>query len=182
MNDGFLSQWELSATPVPTVGAGLSSFADSSERQRDMSQPNSTMVKFGHPETRIGETEHWTVQLRPEQVTLGSLVLISREPVEAFGAVSPEGFAGLQPVVAKIEGILRDMVAYQKINYLMLMMVDNDVHFHVLPRYEGSREFRGLSVTDAGWPGPPQLGAAVTPEPQAAAQLVEELRNRWSHS
>ncbi|MDA9865272.1 HIT family protein [bacterium] len=140
------------------------------------------MTKFGHPDTVIGETEHWTVQLRPEQVTLGSLVLISREPVSAFGDVSAQGFAGLQPVIAKIEDILRQMVDYQKINYLMLMMVDNDVHFHVIPRYDGSRKFHGMTVSDAGWPGPPQLGEAVTPDADTAAKLVDELRRRWSQS
>lgn len=145
-----------------------------------VSPPNSTMAKFGHPSTVIGETEHWTVQLRPEQVTLGSLVLISREPVEAFGDVSPEGFAGLKPVIDKIESILRDMVDYQKINYLMLMMVDNDVHFHVIPRYDGERVFQGMVVRDAGWPGPPQLGHAVTPDDATTTQLIDELRQRWS--
>lgn len=147
-----------------------------------MSQANSTMVKFGHPDTVVGETDHWTVQLRPQQVTLGSLVLISREPVHAFGAMSPEGFKGLQPVVAKIETMLSDLVDYQKINYLMLMMVDNDVHFHIIPRYDGSRAFDGLSVSDAGWPGPPKLDTAVSPGAETAAKLVETLRRRWSES
>jgi diadenosine tetraphosphate (Ap4A) HIT family hydrolase len=41
-----------------------------------------------------------------------------------------------------------------KINYLMLMMVDPHVHFHVLPRYEGDRSHGGIEVVDAGWPGP----------------------------
>lgn len=144
--------------------------------------PNNTMTKFGHPDTVIGETDHWTVQLRPEQVTLGALVLISREPVGAFGDVSADGFAGLKPVINKIEGILRDMVDYQKINYLMLMMVDNDVHFHVIPRYDGSRTFDGMTVDDTGWPGPPQLGGAVTPDAQTAAKMIDELRRRWSNS
>lgn len=144
------------------------------------SQPNATMTSFGHPDTVIGETEHWTVQLRPQQVTLGSLVLISREPVEAFGDVSPEGFAGLKPVIDKIEAMLRGMVDYQKINYLMLMMVDKDVHFHVIPRYEGSRDFEGMTVPDAGWPGPPQLGQAVAPDDATKAKLVDALRLRWS--
>lgn len=148
----------------------------------DVNALNSTMSKFGHPGTVIGETDHWTVQLRPEQVTLGSLVLISREPVDAFGDVSADGFAGLKPVIDKIEHILRDMVDYQKINYLMLMMVDNDVHFHVIPRYEGSRDFDGMKVSDAGWPGPPQLAHAVTPDADTATKLVDELRRRWSQS
>lgn len=143
---------------------------------------NSTMLKFGHPDTVIAETEHWTVQLRPQQVTLGSLVLICREPVAAFGEVSADGFAGLKPVIGRIETLLRDLVGFQKINYLMLMMVDNDVHFHVIPRYEGARELHGLSVTDAGWPGPPRLDQAVTPDKAATAKLVETLRQRWSES
>ncbi len=144
------------------------------------SQPNATMTSFGHPDTVIAATEHWTVQLRPQQVTLGSLVLISREPVEAFGDVSPEGFAGLKPVIDKTEAMLRGMVDYQKINYLMLMMVDKDVHFHVIPRYEGSRDFAGMTVPDAGWPGPPQLGQAVAPDDATQAKLVDALRLRWS--
>ncbi|WP_223421260.1 HIT family protein [Tateyamaria pelophila] len=142
--------------------------------------PNSTMTKFGHPATVIGETEHWTVLLRPEQVTLGSLVLISREPVSAFGDVSAEGFAGLKPVIDKIEHMLRDMVHYEKINYLMLMMVDNDVHFHVIPRYDGSRTFEEMTVNDAGWPGPPQLAQAVSMDDATTKRLVDALRHHWS--
>ena len=49
--------------------------------------------------------------------------------------------------------MLRRLVAYEKINYLMLMMVDRDVHFHVIPRYAGERVHEGVSFPDAG--GPP---------------------------
>lgn len=143
---------------------------------------NPTMQKFGHPGTLIAETGHWAVQLRPEQVTLGALVLICREPVTGFGDVSPEGFAELKPVIARIERMLRAMVDYRKINYLMLMMVDKDVHFHVIPRYDGPREHGGHSFPDAGWPGPPRLDQAVTPDPAMTAALVDALRRQWSES
>ena len=43
----------------------------------------------------------------------------------------------------------------------MLMMVDPDVHFHVIPRYEGARDWDGLSFRDAGWPALPALAEAV---------------------
>lgn len=147
-----------------------------------VSPVNSTMVKFGHPDTVIAETEHWTVQLRPQQVTLGSLVLISREPVLAFGDVSPEGFAGLKPAVDRIEKMLRKAVAYQKINYLMLMMLDPDVHFHVIPRYEGSRNIHGVAVSDVGWPGPPRLDKAVTPDGNQTKAIVDEFKRLWPES
>ena len=43
-------------------------------------------------------------------------------------------------------------------NYIMLMMVDSHLHFHVLPRYSDVKEFAGLSWSDSGWPKPPNMG------------------------
>lgn len=140
---------------------------------------NSTMLKFGHPDTVIAETEHWSVQLRPQQVTLGSLVLVCREPVTAFGEVSAEGFADLKPLTARIEALLSGFVEFQRINYLMLMMVDRDVHFHVIPRYEGVCAWEGLSFPDAGWPGTPRLDQAVSLDAAQMARLAGVLRHRW---
>ncbi|MGQ9367802.1 HIT family protein [Azospirillum sp. ST 5-10] len=143
---------------------------------------NATMRKFGHPHTLLAQTPHWCVLVRPQQVTLGSLVLACREPVTSFGAVSPAAFADLQAVVARIEATLAAFVCYDKINYLMLMMVDPDVHFHVIPRYQGVRRFEGLEVPDAGWPGPPALGTAVAPEADALDRLVAALRTAWGET
>src|SRR5215510_13766298 len=85
---------------------------------------NPTETKFGDPTTRIVQTPRWTILLRPKQPTLGSLVLVCREPVKAFSAVSAEAFVELQGVVQQVEATLREVVAYERINYLMLMMVD----------------------------------------------------------
>ena len=142
--------------------------------------PNPTMRKFGYPGTLVADTPDWVLLLRPQQVTLGSLVLISREPVTDFGHVSADGFAALKGMIGRIEAVLRDFVGYEKINYLMLMMVDPDVHFHVIPRYEGTRSFQGFTVSDAGWPGPPALDRAETPDGERAAALTAELARRWS--
>lgn len=146
----------------------------------DMQAPNATMVKFGHPHSVVAETPYWSVQVRPHQPTLGSLVLICREPVTAFGQASPAAFSALQPVVARVEAMLARFVGYQKINYLMLMMVDPDVHFHVIPRYEGFREFQGLSLGDAGWPGPPNLAQATALPADALESLRGALAALWA--
>ena len=140
---------------------------------------NATEIKFGDPATRIAQTERWSVLLRPRQPTLGSLVLVCREPVLAFADLSPEAFAELRGVVRGVEGMLRAFVAYERINYLMLMMVDPDVHFHVIPRYPGARSFMGVAYQDAGWPGPPALGVDVELDAPARDTLVNELRQVW---
>lgn len=140
---------------------------------------NATETKFGDPTTRLAQTDHWTVLLRPRQPTLGSLVLICREPVHAFADVSAQGYAELRDVIHHIEATLRDVVAYERINYLMLMMVDPDVHFHVIPRYADTREFGGTEFRDAGWPGPPVLDAAVALDSATSEALLVKLREAW---
>jgi len=141
---------------------------------------NATELKFGDPDSRVGQTAHWTVLLRPRQPTLGSLVLVCREEATAFSQVSVAAFADLQDVVVRVESCLRQLVEYERINYLMLMMVDPDVHFHVIPRYSKPREFAGQVFADAGWPGPPALEPAVIPEAAARASLLQRLRQTWS--
>lgn len=141
---------------------------------------NPTAMNFGYPATKVAETDHWLVLVRPKQPTFGSLVLICKEKVEAFSQVSPAAFADLQVAIDGIERLLGKLVAYEKINYLMLMMVDRDVHFHVIPRYDGVRVHEGLSFADTGWPAAPALGATVDLDPPAAAALASLLAREWS--
>ena len=122
---------------------------------------NATIAKFGYPATLIAEFDHWVVLLRAAQPTLGSLILAAKSDATAFGNLPAEAHAELKTVTATIEAALTKAVDYAKINYLMLMMVDPHVHFHVIPRYEGERSGGGMTVPDAGWPGQPDLGAAV---------------------
>jgi diadenosine tetraphosphate (Ap4A) HIT family hydrolase len=141
---------------------------------------NATELKFGDPAARVAQTAYWTVLLRPRQPTLGALVLVCRENVTAFSAVSAPAFADLQQIVQRVEGCLRQVVAYERVNYLMLMMVDPDVHFHVIPRYSQPRELAGQVFADAGWPGPPALEPAVVPDAGVQAALLQRLRDAWA--
>ena len=141
---------------------------------------NATQIKFGYPGTLIAETSHWSIQTRPAQPMLGALVLICKDAVTAFGGVSPQAFADLQQTVARLEPMLQAAIGYQRINYLMLMMVDPDVHFHVLPRYEGEKRLGDLVVTDQSWPGPPDLGKTVTPDAAQMRALTDHLKHHWT--
>jgi len=140
---------------------------------------NATVVRFGYPDTLIAAYRHWLVLLRPEQPTLGSLVLASSSDAQAFSLLPPEAFAELGTVIADIEAALKDAVSYEKINYLMLMMVDPYVHWHVVPRYDGTRSAEGVTLADRGWPKAPQLAEALRLEPNQIAALRDWLRTRW---
>jgi diadenosine tetraphosphate (Ap4A) HIT family hydrolase len=140
---------------------------------------NDTMKAFGWPETVLGETDHWVVMLRPAQPTLGACVLACKSDATALSGIPAEAHADMAVATAKLEGMLQAAVGYEKINYMMLMMVDPNVHSHVLPRYEGTKSHGDLEVPDAGWPALPQLGAAVTPTPEQRAALLAHLKAHW---
>jgi diadenosine tetraphosphate (Ap4A) HIT family hydrolase len=132
---------------------------------------NPTIEKFGYPQTLIKEFEHWLVLLRPAQVTLGSLVLAAKSDATAFGQLPAGAFVELSRAIAEIEEALRAFTQYERINYLMLMMVDPNVHFHVFPRYSEARSWDEVEFGDAGWPGPPKLDAAAVLDGNQLAAL-----------
>jgi diadenosine tetraphosphate (Ap4A) HIT family hydrolase len=140
---------------------------------------NATLVKFGLPATLIADYKHWVVLLRPAQVTLGSLILGAKGDWQAFSQIPPQAFVELARATHDIEAGLRKFSAYDKINYLMLMMVDPHVHFHVIPRYAEPRRFETTDFPDAGWPGQPNLAAPVTLAADAHMRLRDALRLSW---
>ena len=104
---------------------------------------NATLQKFGYPAGLVREYRHWAVLLRPAQVTLGALVLAALSNATAFSALPPAAFTELHQVTGDIEAGLARFQPHDRINYLMLMMVDPHVHFHVLPRYAVAQQFAG---------------------------------------
>ncbi|MCF2514267.1 HIT family protein [Sphingomonas sp. G124] len=140
---------------------------------------NDTIRKFGFPETLVRDYEYWVLLLRPAQVTLGSLVLATKDDATAFGNLPAGAHAELARISAEVEAALSAAVDYQRINYLMLMMVDPHVHFHIIPRYEGSRTFENLEIWDKGWPGPPDLKSAETMPEEVFHRLRQRIMQFW---
>lgn len=137
------------------------------------------MRKFGYPDSLVREFDHWAILVRPAQVTLGSLVLAATDDAEAYSRLPDGAFAEQAEAVRAIESALRDFCAYERINYLMLMMVDPHVHFHVIPRYSGDRQWQGIAFPDAGWPGPPQLKIAVELDGPQLSSMRDQLKRHF---
>ncbi len=115
------------------------------------------LEKFGGEEARFISGDHWVVQVRPKQATLGASVLLLRRHATSLAGLSEAELIGFGRAVDELERRLRSAFDYDKINYLMLMMVDPHLHFHVLPRYAKTRSFAGFEWPDPGWPKPPDL-------------------------
>jgi len=140
---------------------------------------NQTAVRFGYPDTLVKEYEHWLVLLREPQATLGSLILCAKSQAIEFSALPVEAHIEMGVFVGEIEHALKGAFAYDKINYLMLMMVDPNVHFHVVPRYSEARSACGLTIGDPGWPVMPQLGEAQDITSAERDALIAHISGFW---
>ena len=133
--------------------------------------------KFRVDELTIAQSDHWIWSLRPGQCTLGAGILSLKSYTAHFSYVGLAAGADLAGIVKVIESTAHNVFAYDKINYLMLMMVDPHVHFHVLPRYGRSIDFADMTWKDAGWPKTPVLdGGAV--DDAVLIQIRDALKQR----
>ena len=106
-------------------------------------------------------------------------MLAAHSEVTQFSQLDKHAISELAEVSADIENTLRDCFDFDKVNYLMLMMVDPHVHMHVIPRYEKPREFNGYELIDKDWPLPPDLTQQVNNNEIMQAGLLEYLRDAW---
>ena len=141
---------------------------------------NATLKKFGYPESLVKSYEYWNLLLRLDQITLGSLVLICKEPVHQYSLISLEAMSEQKQIMTEIEHVLKNRFDYTKINYQMLMMVDPEVHFHIVPRYENEVEFCELSYGDEFWPKPVDMGFALDIDDIHKNELLRTLKIDFS--
>lgn len=114
--------------------------------------------KFEVNYNKIYETDYWIWSLRPHQATIGAGILSLKRECSTFAELEQKEFADLNNIIKVIEPTLKRTFKYDVINYLMLMMLDKHVHYHVFPRYEKPVEILGEVWKDESWPAVPKLG------------------------
>jgi len=119
---------------------------------------NEFRSKFNVEELQVVNSGSWTWSVRPAQVTLGSSILSLNRYALHLSDVTPEEMAELGTLIQLMEKTIKTTFNHDIMNYLMLMMVDRHVHYHVIPRYNGIRTFSGLEWVDNGWPALPVMG------------------------
>lgn len=132
--------------------------------------------KFQIDQLLIQKVGAWNISLRPKQVTLGSLVLSLDRKCPEMADMSKEEGADLSKAFKTIEKMFENTFQPQKLNYLALMMVDHQVHFHVIPRYENAVDYEGEKITDKDWPKPPQLSNTLDFDAEKLKTLKDFLK------
>ena len=140
---------------------------------------NETIIQFNYPESVIREYNSWIVLMRPQQITLGSLILACKGEYEGLAYVPANVYSELSTVTFEIEKTLSKLFKYDRINYLLLMMRDKYVHFHVIPRYASAREAFGNTFSDRTWPMPPDITTPLDISKEGVQFLTKWIKENW---
>ncbi len=147
----------------------------SGSTQTDAAALESFSEKFNIRMLEFHRDAHWVLSLRPEQVTLGSVVVSSAAGALSFESCSTQTLNALGQNFARLERFIKDQFGAVRLNILCLMMVDPIVHFHVIPRYDTSKDFSGQVWSDSDWPAPVVLRPSAT-----SPEVIRELHDRFA--
>lgn len=135
-------------------------------------------AKFRVQELKVMENRSWSWSVRPGQPTLGAGILSLNHHAGRFSEVTGEEMKDLATMVGVLEGAISAAFDHAIMNYLMLMMVDHHVHYHVIPRYGTMRSFAGREWADNGWPALPVIGDSQhADDPQLLFRIQEKLKS-----
>lgn len=142
---------------------------------------SASLRKFQYPNSVIKSYQHWHLLLRFQQTTLGALILICKKPYQAYSELPSEVLSEQGLITREIEHVLKDKFNFSKINYLMLMMADPEVHFHIIPRYEHGANWKEKNYIDDSWPAPPNLVNKISLDQAHQEILRQELSEAFKN-
>lgn len=108
--------------------------------------------RFNKPELILKEFKYWVVIIRENVVTLGSCIIILKSGKPFLKDVSNEEMAEFSEVCKWFEDKTKSLYGAEKWNYLALMMKDEFVHYHAIPRYSKPINAYDKIWIDSDWP------------------------------
>ena len=101
---------------------------------------------------------------------------MTKRHIERFSDTTEEEIIEFGKIIKDLENSLKQAFNYDKINWLMLMMKDKHVHFHVMPRYDEPRDFAGKTWEDLGGTNPLMQKLEQPISQEILNQIKEEIQ------
>ena len=132
--------------------------------------------RFSKPELMIKQGKYWSIIFREWTTTLGNCILICNRECSTFSDLTQEEMTEFPEMCKWYEAKIKTLYGAVKFNYLALMMREEFVHFHILPRYDKEIEKYGLIWKDEDWPNRPQMGRIEISQ-DVKNQIIKDLKS-----
>lgn len=122
-----------------------------------MEEYKKILKKFNVNNNILLKTKYWSWILRESHPTLGSTVLMINRECYELNELTSEEILDYHRIVKVIEETLKSLFEYSQINYFQLMMLDRNLHIHIIPRYSQDKYYENEKWADENYPGLPDL-------------------------
>ncbi len=132
--------------------------------------------RFSKPELMIKQGKFWSIIFREGTTTLGNCIIICNRQCPTFSDLTAEEMAEFPELVRWYETKIKSLYGAVKFNYLAMMMKDEFVHFHMIPRYDKPVERYGLVWVDSEWPAGTKM-TKIDVSDEVKQQIINDLKN-----
>ena len=132
--------------------------------------------RFSKPELMIKQWNYWSIIFRESTTTLGNCIFICNRECATFSDLTTEEMAEFPELCKWYEDKIKDLYGAVKFNYVAMMMKEEFVHFHVIPRYDKKVEKYGLVWEDIDYPKGTKLGKIEIDE-SIKQSIINDLTN-----
>jgi len=142
------------------------------------------IAKGEAPATIVASDERTVAFMDIMPATRGHLLVIPRAHYQDVLSVDPGDLAATATMAKAMAQRVKDKLDADGVNLLnscgrAAWQTVFHFHIHVIPRYAATRRWNDIEFPDAGWPGPPQLGAAIQLTPEQITQLSGEISSNF---
>jgi diadenosine tetraphosphate (Ap4A) HIT family hydrolase len=143
-----------------------------------MRTTNDNTPRLPEPGFLVREMEGWTLYLNTDQGLLGRCFLMLKRPETDVTALTDAELTELWAATRRVKDALIMAWDPDHFNYAFLMNQTPQVHFHLIPRYKGRREFAGGTFVDPEFGGHYGIGPARTLDIEAYEAVIAEMKHR----
>ena len=138
-------------------------------------------LKFSVTQLTLFRSSIWTISVRPEQLTLGSLIISPTVEAFTFNQLNElPSSDSLLCTLSYCELALKSVFGAELLNIYCLMLQDPIIHFHVFPRYSSSIFRYEEEWIDTSWPGPLKVSSINPSSQNTLFSIHEELSSFFS--
>lgn len=120
--------------------------------------------RFSKPELMVKQGKYWSIIFREGTTTLGNCIIICNRECPTFSDLKPEEMSEFPEMCKWYETKIKNLYGAVKFNYLAMMMKEEFVHFHIIPRYNQPVEKYGITWVDEDWPKGSKMGKVEVSE------------------
>ena len=132
--------------------------------------------RFSNPNLMIKQWKHWSIIFRESTTTLGNCVFICNRECPTFAELTPEEMAEFPLLCKWYEDKIKSLYGAVKFNYLAMMMKEQFVHFHVIPRYDKEIEKYGVVWKDLDYPKGTTMGK-IEISSEIKEKIIKDLKD-----